>query len=198
MDVCDWASRTQELNDKPAYRSVLPIIRDENRVEMKEHSTHCDVKGDLIVSSTQITRNSTSGAIFLVAGGAISWRSKKQNFVANSTCEAEYTASCLATKQSMWIARLLGDLEKSEPPQVPVKIDNSGTIETGKNTSINQRNKHIDLQYHFVRDSVQAKRIELVPFETSNQVADPLTKPLDRVCYEKRRNMSGITSNPLS
>ena len=109
----------------------------------------------------RMTRKSTSGAIFLVAGGAVSWRSKEQTCIATSTCEAEYIASCLGTKESMWLARLLGDLENSEPQQVPIKIDNNGTIDTGKNTSINQRNKHIHLQYHFVRDSVQAKPIEL-------------------------------------
>ena len=54
MDVCDWASRTLELNKKPAYRTVLSIIRDENRVEMKARSTHCEMKAELIVSSTRI------------------------------------------------------------------------------------------------------------------------------------------------
>ena len=128
-----------------------------------------------------MTRKSTSGAIFLVAGGAVSWRSKKQTCVATSTCEAQYIASCLATKKSMQLAGLLGDLEDKEPQQFSIKIDNNGAVDTGKNTSINQRNKRIDLQYNFVRDSVQAKRIELVPCETGNQVADPLKKPLDRV-----------------
>jgi hypothetical protein len=143
------------------------------------------------------TRKSTSGAIFLVAGGAVSWRSKKQTCVATSTCEAEYIASCLAAKESIWLARLLGDLSNTEPRQVSIKVDNDGTIDTGNNTSINQRNKHIDLQYHFVRDSIQSKRIKLVSCPTSEQAADPLTKPLDRVIFEKLRNLQGVCDHPF-
>lgn len=144
------------------------------------------------------TRKSTSGSIFLIAGGAVSWRSKKQTCVATSTCEAEYIASCLACKESIWLARLLSDLENKAPQQVPIKVDNDGTIDSANNSSVNQRNKHIDLQYHFVRDAVHSNRIRLVHCASGNQLADPLTKPLDRVMLEKLRLMQGICANPLN
>ncbi len=144
------------------------------------------------------SRKSTSGAIFLVAGGAVSWRSKKQTCVATSTCEAEYIASCLATKESIWLARLLSDLENREKPSiVSIKIDNEGTIDTANNMSINQRNKHIDLQYHFVRHAVQNQQVQLEYCESSEQVADSLTKPLVRVLFEKLRLMQGLSTYPF-
>ena len=102
------------------------------------------------------TRKSTSGVIFLLAGGAISWKSKRQTCVSTSTCEAEYIALCLATKEAIWLARLISDICDYKIPQVvSIGVDNQGTIDTGENSSINQRNKHIDVQYHFVRDAVQ-------------------------------------------
>ncbi len=146
----------------------------------------------------KISRKSTSGMIFLVAGGAVSWRSKKQTCVATSTCEAEYIASCLATKESIWLARLLSDLENREKPStVHIKVDNNGTIDTAKTTSINQRNKHIDLQYHFVRDAIQSNLVQLEYRESSRQIADSLTKPLDRTLFEKFRLMQGLCSKPF-
>ena len=141
----------------------------------------------------KLTRKSTSGAVFLLAGGAISWRSKKQTCVVTSTCEAEYIAACLAVKESIWLARLLADLCNHEKPsQVLIKVDNDGAIDTSYNTSINQRNKHIDLQYHFVRDAVQSSLVSVEHCPTNDQIADKLTKPLNRNQFEKLRNLAGL------
>ena len=97
------------------------------------------------------TRNSTSGADFLIAGGAVSWRSKKQTCVATSKCEAEYIASSDATKEAIWLSRLVADL--TLPTQlriVDICEDNDGAIASAENASVNTRNKHVDIKYHFV------------------------------------------------
>ena len=91
------------------------------------------------------TRKSTSGFIFLVAGGAVSWRSKKQTCIALSNCEAEYISACLAANESIWLSRLLADIQNSiVPPCISIGVDNNGAIDTANNFSTNQRNKHID------------------------------------------------------
>lgn len=146
----------------------------------------------------ELSRKSTSGSILLLSGGAVSWKSKKQTCVATSTCEAEYIALCLATKESIWLSRLVANLKNlRKPEQVVIGVDNNGAIDTANNSSINQRNKHIDLQYHFVRDSVQSGLINLKHCDSENQVADPLTKPLDRVLLEKLRKLQGVYNNPF-
>ena len=61
------------------------------------------------------SRKPTSGFVFLIAGRAVSWRSKKQTCVATSTCQAEFIALCLAAKESIWISRLLADLQFVNP-----------------------------------------------------------------------------------
>ncbi len=144
------------------------------------------------------SRKSTSDLVFIVSGGAVCWRSKKQTCIATSTCEAEYIAMCMATKESIWLSRLLADLANfDETHPISLRIDNDGAIDTAKNASINQRNKHIDLQYHFVRNAHKQKRISLKYVQSSDQIADSLTKPLDSVLFTKHRASQGICDVPF-
>ena len=140
------------------------------------------------------TRKSTSGYIFLLAGAAVSWKSKKQSVVATSSCEAEYVASCLAAKEAVWLNRLVGDLtfKSGKQHMVPIRVDNNGAKDLAYNATVNERTKHIDVQYHYVRECAQSKKIQLERCDTTNQVADPLTKPLDRKQHQKLCKMQGL------
>ena len=143
------------------------------------------------------SRKSTSGFVFLIAGGAVSWRSKKQTCVATSTCEAEYVAMCMAAKESIWLSRLIAVLRSTEALPIVLGIDNNGAIETAKNASVNQRNKHIDLQYHFVRQAYQENLIQMKHVNSDAQVADSLTKPLDRQLFSRLTAARGLCSTPF-
>ncbi len=141
------------------------------------------------------SRKSTSGYLFMIAGGPVCWRSKKQTIVATSSCEAEYIASCSAAKEAVWLSRLVADLSGFDKPNsIKVFADNQGAIDSGKNQAITQRNKHIDIQYHYVRDVVALGKVEFVHCPTEDMLADPLTKPLDRVKFEKLVKAMGVTS----
>jgi len=176
-----------------AIKRVLRYINGtKNHGILYDRSLPINLKGysDSDWAGCRNSRKSTSGYIFLVAGGAVSWRSKRQTCVALSSCEAEYVAMCLATRESIWLSRLLCDLRNQDQPKIAaLGVDNDGSIDTAQNTAINQRNKHIDLQYHFVRDAVQSKRIRLEQCDSQNQMADPMTKPLDRILFEKLRSV---------
>ena len=143
----------------------------------------------------KLSRKSTSGFLFLFAGGAVSWRSRKQTCVATSTCEAEYIAMCMAVKESIRLSRLLSDLQSTpEPKPIVLGVDNNGAIDTAKNASVNQRNKHIDLQYRFVRDAYKSNLISLRHVGSEDQIADSLTKPLHRKLFTKLREKQGLCS----
>ena len=58
------------------------------------------------------TRRSTSGNVFLVAGGAVSWESKRQVTVTTTSTEAEFMAAAFAAKETVWLRQLLRDLER--------------------------------------------------------------------------------------
>ena len=141
------------------------------------------------------TRKSTSGYVFLACGGAVSWRSKKQTSVATSSCEAEYIASCLASKEAIWLTRLQSDLiERPVDNPLPISIDNEGTIDLASNSIINDRSKHIDIQYHFIRECINQKKISLYSCSSKENSADPLTKPLDRVKHSYLTEKQGVVS----
>jgi hypothetical protein len=122
-------------------------------------------------------RRSVGGYVFMLAGGAISWSSKRQNTVATSSCEAEYIAASEASKEAIWLQRLL-DHFGHKIPQVPLQIDNQSAIQLAKNPMSHARSKHIEVRWHFIREKVEEGLIKVQFVGTNDQVADGLTKPL--------------------
>ena len=137
-------------------------------------------------------RHSTSGTIFLMAGGPISWFSKKQAIVALSTSEAEYVALCAATQEAVWLRRLLADLKVTTSGPTLLMEDNQGAIAISKNPTVHARTKHIDIRYHYVREAVQDGIIDLRYCPTDQMIADLMTKPLPRRLFENLRLAMGM------
>ena len=134
------------------------------------------------------TRLSVGGYIFSLYGGAITWSSKRQLSVALSSCEAEYMAQTQASKEALWLTRLLKelDLELGLPkPPVIIRADNQGAIALTKDPKYHSRTKHIDIQWHFVRDQVECGAIRFHWIETIRMAADGLTKALEKSKFER-------------
>lgn len=125
---------------------------------------------------------STTGNIFVLSGGAVSWLSKKQT-AALSTAEAEYIALSQAAQEGIWLKRLLGDLGVKSISTVILE-DNQGAIAIAENPVNHSRTKHIDIRYQYVRECVQNGQIQLQYCPTNNMKADILTKPLARPRFE--------------
>ena len=137
-------------------------------------------------------RKSTSGYMFQIAGGPVSWRSKKQDTVALSTAEAEYVALSSAAQECVWMRRLVSELGK--PPGEPTTVleDNQSSIAMARNPQFHGRAKHIDIKHHFVREQVSVGMIELKYCPTREMVADVLTKGLPQQQFSLLREMAGI------
>ena len=139
------------------------------------------------------TRRSTSGYVFNVGSGAISWSSKRQATVALSTCEAEYVGQTQATKEAIWLRSLLTSLRKKDSlPTVIIYGDNQGAIALSKDPKSHGRTKHIDIAAHFCREKVADKSVDFKYTPTDLQVADGLTKPLARDKFESFRSALGL------
>jgi hypothetical protein len=123
-------------------------------------------------------RRSISAYTFLLAHGAVSWQSKKQKTVALSSVEAEYMASTAATKEALWFRQFLSELMVKTRLPIPINSDSRGAIALTKNPEYHSRTKHIDIQYHFVRNHVIEGRIVFNYCPTSEMVADALTKAI--------------------
>jgi hypothetical protein len=131
-------------------------------------------------------RRSTTAYAFMLAGGSISWASKLQPTVATSTTEAEYMAAFFAVQEAIYVRRLMRDLG-FEQRMTQIMEDNQGCIFLSENPVFHQRTKHIDVKYHFVRERVESGEVKLVYVTTTDQLADLLTKPLERVRFEALR-----------
>jgi hypothetical protein len=125
-------------------------------------------------------RKSTSGYIFLKANGAISWKSKKQPIVSLSSMEAEYIALTSAAKEAMWLQKLDQEIE-NKTEAILIFEDNQSTIKTASEEIYNERSKHIDVRYHFIREKIKNNQIKVEYLPTEDMIADALTKPLGSV-----------------
>jgi hypothetical protein len=137
---------------------------------------HCDADwaGDVD------TRRSTTGYVFTLSGGAVSWASRRQQTIALSTTEAEYMATTEATKEACWLRLLLEDLGHSQLQPTLIKSDSQGALALVKNPVYHSRTKHIDIRHHFVREKYTDGTVNFEYCPTSDMIADILTKSLPK------------------
>eukprot|EP00253_Pinus_taeda_P015435 PITA_15435 len=121
-------------------------------------------------------RKSTSGNCFSFGSGLITWSSKKQSVVALSSTEAEYVAVTSASTQALWLKKILEEIGEKQVQPTVIYCDNVSAIKLAKNPVHHSRTKHFDMKYHFIRDLVQKKDIELKHINTQHQLADIFTK----------------------
>ena len=137
-------------------------------------------------------RRSVTGYIFDVAGGSVSWASKRQPTVALSTMEAEYMAASNATKEAIWLRILLVDLGFPQVQATTIHADNQGCIALSRGTVTHSRAKHIDIRHHFLRERVASSEVNLLYCSTKDMLADILTKQLPREAFERFRLALGV------
>jgi hypothetical protein len=146
------------------------------------HTDHLEVVGysDSDFAGCVDSRKSTSGYIFLLAGGAISWRSNKQTIVATSTMEVEFITCYEATTQALWLRNFVGGLKIVDSIVRPIKIfyDNRAAIFFFKNNKSGSRSKHIDIKYLRVRENIKRNEVLVEHISTELMIADPMTKGL--------------------
>lgn len=128
----------------------------------------------------RIDSKGTTGYVFWLAGGAVSWKSKKQSVITTSTGEAEYLALGSAVQECLWTGRLFSFATGDSTFRVAVKVDNHGSIKMAKNNASGNPTKHIDMKYHLVRDLYSQTKSEVEYCPSTDMLADVLTKPLGR------------------
>ncbi|CAN0073670.1 unnamed protein product [Phaeothamnion confervicola] len=123
------------------------------------------------------SRRSVGEYVFLRSGAAVSWRSQMQDCTAASTCEAEYVAAAYAVQHAPWL-RLARGLGLIVTAPTPIHEDNQLCSDIATDLFSERRVKHIDINFHTVRERVESGEVILEPTKTKDQLADLLTKPL--------------------
>ena len=107
-------------------------------------------------------RRSTSGSVFTLGSGAITWNSKKQEIIALSTTKAEYVAATSSACQTIWLRRLIADFNQEQREATHIYCDNKSTISIARNPTHHGRTKHIDIRFHFIWNLISTSSIALI------------------------------------
>ncbi|KAI0991940.1 hypothetical protein K3495_g16247, partial [Podosphaera aphanis] len=128
------------------------------------------------------TRRSTSGSVFLLAGGVISASSKSQPNVSLSSTEAEYYAYTSCVQELLWIQQVMSQMMYIGKDIISTRIysDSQSSLALGENPELHQRTKHIDIKHHFIREHIDSGRVNARHMSTHEMVADGMTKSLSQ------------------
>jgi len=160
----------------------------------KRGELNCELEGwsDSDYAGDLDDRKNTSGYVYKLGSGAISWSSKKQAIVTLSTTEAEFVAASSCACQGIWLRKIHHRICQTQESCTKIYCDNSSSIKLSKNPILHGRCKHIDVRFHFLRDLTKDGTIELVHCASENQMVDIFTKPLKLESFCKLRARLGV------
>lgn len=159
----------------------------------------CDYS-DSSYADNQVDCKSTSGYVFKICGGPISWKSRKQSITAASSTAAEYVALSLATKEGVWLRRLNLELgsDAADVQTITIYGDNMPAISLTVNLEHHFRTKHIDVPFHYIHEQIQNGTVNVKYISTKIMPADGLTKPLTGMNFRRFVDLLGLVSAPGS
>jgi hypothetical protein len=158
----------------------------------------CGLWDKEIAESDPTTARSRSGYIIMYANCPVIWASKLQTEIALSSTESEYVSLSQSLREVMPLMKLVQELDAAgfdvnkQSPKVQMFDDNSGALAMARTPKMRPRTRHMNLKYHHFREAVANGLVTIHAIDTTNQVADILTKPLPESSFEKlRRVMMG-------
>lgn len=198
-DIAFPVSMLSKFMEKPhtthwkAVQRVFKYLKGTRNFVLILGGDHIDLYGYSDADwASQMDRHSISGFVFFVGIGAISWSAKKQPIVTLSSTESEYVALTHAAKDLIWLRKLLLELSFLSNGSTILFSDNQGAIRLTKDSTFHARTKHIDIRFHFIRETVASGQLTIPYCPTDEMIADIFTKPLGRTKLHKFRSLLGL------
>jgi hypothetical protein len=191
-EVCRYMSCHGEKHWQAAKR-ILRYLRGTQTTALTFKPTHAqpelriEAYSDSDWASDTNDRKSTTGYVIKLDGCTVTWCSKKQSIVSLSSTEAEYIAIADTIKEVLWMRLFLSELTNA-PIISTVLVDNQSAQAIAAASDINDRTKHIDTRFHFIREHVKLRTVELQWIPTEDQIADPFTKALHKPKFVAHRD----------
>ncbi|XP_070015481.1 uncharacterized mitochondrial protein AtMg00810-like [Nicotiana sylvestris] len=145
-----------------------------------------------------MTRRSTTGYNVYLGANCISWTSKKQHIVARFSAKAEYRALASTTAEMTWITYILNDIGVHLKTVPTLFYDNLSALYMTVNPVMHARTKHVEMDYHFVREKVVSGQLVTRFVRSKDQLADIHTKALTKQMFAGFRSKLGVVTTPLT
>ena len=142
-----------------------------------------------------IDRKSTLCSYFTLGSTIVSWCRKKQSFVALSIREEDYIALSVAVCKEVWLLKLVTNLFNHEMDPTTIHCDNQSYVNISENLVFHDKSKHIEIKYHYIRDMVQIKIVQMKYLSTHEQIADIFTKTLSKTNFNYFHERLGLVEN---
>jgi hypothetical protein len=175
-----WEAAQWLLAYLKGTREECLVYRHDPLITREQWLLSCYVDSNFLpdYGGVYINMKSTTGWVFMLGGCPISWRSRRQELLADSTCVAEYMAAADAAKMAVHLRLLLADLGHIQTTPTILHEDNESCIKLGKNHCEHDRTKHIDCRAHLVRQYHDLGLILFHHCPTHLQPGDAFTKSL--------------------
>jgi hypothetical protein len=180
-----WEAAIRVLRYLKGTRTLRLVLGGENPIQLMGYS-------DSDYANCQDTSRSIGGYCFTLGSGMISWSSRKQRAVADSTCYAEYIALHDASHEATFLRQLLAGLKQLTPGPTSLFCDNDAASRLTEDHMWHSRVKHIRVRFHYVREQVSEGELSVRRVQSSDNTADIMTKPLGRGDFHKLRQYLGL------
>ena len=138
--------------------------------------------------SDKETCRCVTGYIIYLNEAIIDWKSRGQKHVTLSSCESEYVALSETVRVIMEAKQIIEELGFECELPIKVHIDNIGAIYIARNNVGRTTTRHVNIRYHYVRELVEQKIIEVVFIKTKDNTSDIMTKNCDKKDYTKHED----------
>ncbi|CAN6716351.1 unnamed protein product [Malus baccata var. baccata] len=198
------------LADPKEYRSIVGALQYltwtrpdlsfavNQGIWFKKSPFHLTAYSDADWVGCMFDHRSTSGYCIYLGRNLISWSAKKQYTVAHSSTEAEYHSLAHTTAELTWICKIFIDVVFQLTTIPTLWCDNVSAISLALNPVFHARTKYVEIDYHYIRELVLIKLLQVQYLNTQFQVADIHTKSLSKVRFQYLQSKLSLGSPPFS